>query len=45
MTKAEMVSELMMMLNEVSDEDMPTIHELIRQAMKKEDSNTRKASE
>lgn len=36
MTRAEMVSELMMMLNEVNDEDMPAIHELIRRAVKKE---------
>ncbi|SBW10646.1 hypothetical protein KL86DPRO_60239 [uncultured delta proteobacterium] len=39
MTRAEMVSELMMMLNEVSDEDMPAVHELIRQVMTKKESN------
>jgi len=36
MTRAEMVSELMMMLSEVKDEDMPAVHELIRKAVKKE---------
>lgn len=39
MTRAEMVTELMMMLNEVSDEDMPALHELIRRVMNKKDSD------
>ena len=34
MTRAEMISELMIMLNEVKDEDMPAVHKLILQVTK-----------
>lgn len=36
MTRVEMISEIMMMLNEVKDEDMPLVCELIQQVMKKD---------
>ena len=39
MTRTEMISELMMMLNEVSDKDMPAVHELIRRATRKTESD------
>jgi hypothetical protein len=35
MTRAEMIAEMMMMLNEVKDEDMPVVCDLIQQVMKK----------
>ena len=38
MTRAEMVAELMMLLNEVQDEDMPAVHQFIREAMNKNPS-------
>lgn len=36
MTRAEMISEMMMMLNEVKYEDMPLVCDLIQQVMKKD---------
>ena len=39
MTRAEMVTELMMMLNEVKDEDMPVVHQFIREAMSRKPSD------
>lgn len=39
MTKAEMISELMIMLNEVKEEDMPTVHKLILQVTKNSSTN------
>ena len=39
MTRAEMIAELMVLLNDVRDEDMPTVHQLIREAMRREPSD------
>ena len=38
MTRAEMIAEMMVMLNEVKDEDMPTVCTLIQQVVKKDSS-------
>ena len=35
MTRTEMIAEMMMMLNEVKDGDMPLVCNLIQQVMKK----------
>lgn len=36
MARAEMIAEMMMMLNDVKDEDMPLVCDLIQQVMKKD---------
>lgn len=36
MTRAEMIAELMVMLNEVKDKDMPLVCDLIQQVIKKD---------